>query len=956
MLVIATMNRHGYSDIHKLILALRGRYRFMAVAEAAAAAFSSALVCLILSGLLETFLYLQPAVKFPLFLFTAGIFPAVFAALLIIRLVVRHPDELALARMIEKASPSFRDRLISAVQLGGLEEHNLQGQSSELVDALVSSVAEECRTVDIRRVMPFATLAFPLRAVYSSLLVLLLVVILSPLNIVAGLYRLSHYDSVFPAPNRTTFHLIGLDDMIIRGGDFTIRGIVAGRNSDDLKIVYRQDGMSTWTVRPVKVSSKDGFFSALIEKPSRNFRVYLEAGGNRIPEHAVTVVERPDIESIESVYHYPAYTGLGDKKGENGSGYFRVLEGTVIDLTVTAGKPLRSMQAIWSDSTVTDFAVERTVGKASFTVKESRDFHFDLVDTQDIGNINPISYRVTALTDEPPRLEVLLPPPDANLPMTLIFPLAYRASDDYGLSLVELSYHLPFEDSWRKTVLKKSGISSPFEGLYEWDLSDVGLLPGDSVEYMVTVYDNDTVNGPKKADSGVRKVLAPSMEDMYGDLDEQREENITTLKDISERTKQDTERLDDVRKSVIDGKKMDWSDKNAIENAKDTMSSMQKDLSELSDTLEKMADNLNEEDMATLETIEQYRKISDLMDEIADGELKEALKRLTEASVNLDPKKLKEAIEKHKVSAEDIKKKLDRMIDLLEKVQTLQRFETAQRMLEDIAAEQAELERDYQDNPDDPALRRRQEKLAAETEKLKEELKAVAEELTEKFDMKTDELKEALEEFDAEKSMEMAAQNMSSGDRNAAKMNMNMSSKKLAGMMGEMSSFKSAMSQKNSEELKKRLFTALTDLIALSDKQEKFVYSLPASDPRFEIESSRQALELMDVFATTKRSMESLGELAVELSSVCYGMTSLIETSMKNAVDDYATGRGAQGAKNADTALRDMNKTVFILTEMMSGGSGGSGGMPGDLMQMLGQMAGNQLSLQSADDAGRHEQ
>jgi hypothetical protein len=64
-----------------------------------------------------------------------------------------------------------------------------------------------------------------------------------------------------------------------------------------------------------------------------------------------------------------------------------------------------------------------------------------------------------------------------------------------------------------------------------------------------------------------------------------------------------------------------------------------------------------------IETLEKYSRISNLMDQIAEGEMKDALRRLTQAGAQLDPRMLKEAIEQHKVSSADIKKKLDRIIE-----------------------------------------------------------------------------------------------------------------------------------------------------------------------------------------------------------------------------------------------------------------------------------------------------
>ena len=65
--------------------------------------------------------------------------------------------------------------------------------------------------------------------------------------------------------------------------------------------------------------------------------------------------------------------------------------------------------------------------------------------------------------------------------------------------------------------------------------------------------------------------------------------------------------------------------------------------------------------MIALETLERYEEVSRLMEELADGPLKEALEQLSRAAAEMDPAEMKKLLDSHSITAEELRERLPRV-------------------------------------------------------------------------------------------------------------------------------------------------------------------------------------------------------------------------------------------------------------------------------------------------------
>jgi hypothetical protein len=193
--------------------------------------------------------------------------------------------------------------------------------------------------------------------------------------------------------------------------------------------------------------------------------------------------------------------------------------------------------------------------------------------------------------------------------------------------------------------------------------------------------------------------------------------------------------------------------------------------------------------------------------------------------------------------------------------------------------------------------------------------------------------------------MHETSRSLEKGEREKSRKGMDAANTKLSEMLKKMDALDAAMRGTNTREVKNRILTAATELLAVSESQEKLLGEFPGKTADA---LAKKQLEIMDGFGKAERSMSALGAVSFELSSVLDQVSTVISMTMKNAVDFLSSGNAKGGEQTARSALGMLNKTVLFLAGLLkeSNEPGQGKGMAGDLMQQLQMIAGDQQSLQ----------
>ena len=311
-------------------------------------------------------------------------------------------------------------------------------------------------------------------------------------------------------------------------------------------------------------------------------------------------------------------------------------------------------------------------------------------DALGLANPNPLEYRIRALPDEAPFIRLLEPGEDTDLDESMKENLRFSALDDYGLGPVSLVWQASRRPgaTERRTLLTPEGVRTEAEGRFEWDLSTLDLLPGDTVTYHLEVRDNNTLDGPSVSRTRDYVFRFPTLGEMYAEMDEQQGSSLEDLSDVAKEAKRIESKVEEVSREILKQGDSSWENSRDVERSLQAQEQLAEKLKETRESIDSNLQDLAQSDFATLEALQKMERIRDLLDEVTNKEMKEALDKLREALKEANPYQKQQDLAEFDKSQEDLQKQLDRILENLQQFRLDERMKAAVRRMEELAARQ----------------------------------------------------------------------------------------------------------------------------------------------------------------------------------------------------------------------------------------------------------------------------
>lgn len=194
-------------------------------------------------------------------------------------------------------------------------------------------------------------------------------------------------------------------------------------------------------------------------------------------------------------YRYPAYTGLESRTVPGATGDIAAPAGTEVAITTRADRDVEAAALIVNGARLPLVAKGREL-TGSLIVDDPGQYHVAFLRGTRLVAEGP-DLSITVEVDQSPQVRLTSPREAVELdPTEQRLPLVYEASDDFGLSALELVYRVGGGEEKRQSLKPDDGRTT--RGHFDWDLRGLSLRPGQSVSYFLEATDNDAVKGPKK--------------------------------------------------------------------------------------------------------------------------------------------------------------------------------------------------------------------------------------------------------------------------------------------------------------------------------------------------------------------------------------------------------------------------------------------------------------------------
>lgn len=461
------------------------------------------------------------------------------AARWLVRPLRSPPDDLSLARRVERRHPELAGRLLATLELaprlGGLRE------GGGYVRALAGETARLTHTAAWREVVP----ADGVRRLAWR--------VLPALILAAGLglaWRTATWPLLqraflveVPRPLRTRVVDVQAPRLVGRGDDvpWVVRaeGIVPRRAFVEVELAA--GGRQRLELPPVP--GRRGMFSNTLIAATENLVARVRAGDGAAGPFAVEVVPRPAFRSLAAVVEPPAYTGLGPTN--------RALDDLVLlrgsrvrlegELTGPVAAAELHLAGLETSSPLAPDTNATRLG-AEFTADDSRltGFRIALRDPRGIASRDDALYRVQLVADRPPQVRLVAPARREELATArAVIPVGIEAKDDFGVGALRVVVR-PAETTNAPTraIELDLGGEAPraLNRRYDLQLAQLNPPPQPGVlwELWVEAEDRNNLTGPGVGRSERRIIRVVTDEEKRADLLSRANDSLSTLNDVAD--------------------------------------------------------------------------------------------------------------------------------------------------------------------------------------------------------------------------------------------------------------------------------------------------------------------------------------------------------------------------------------------------------------------------------------
>jgi hypothetical protein len=829
--------------------------------------------------------------------------------------IISHDEA---ASIIGKHFSNVQDKLLNVLQLRRAES-NAGNTSPALIQASINQKISELRPVpftsaiDLRQNRKYAKYAL------IPLLIIITIIFTNAGIITESANRLAHPGEFFEANAPFKFEIQNKDLKAVENEDFPLDVKMTGKEIPQ-SVSILVDGNEYPLTREGTI--KFNYIFRNLQK-SKTFRLF--ADGFTSKEYTLEVLPNPIVLNFDVELHYPKYT---KKKDE-------VLKNTG-DLVIPAGT-----NVVWRFNTRATKNFRFALSDSSYTLKPTGENAFSFsrrfldsrnyslhTENEFLKSKDSIRYSINVIPDLYPAIAV-----DEKKDSTSRLKMYFtgEVKDDYGFTRLAFVYHtLSKKDSTGKEIADKTiTVNMPVSNslqrdqfYYYWDLSKLGIIAGDEIEYYFEIADNDGVHGAKTTRTQRMLYHAPTEQE----LKEQDNANNKKTEDELEASLAESQALqkdiDDMYKKLMEKKSLSWEDKKKIEELKNRQKELQQKIDNVKQQQAQNSQQQSEFMPNDPEAAAKQEEINKLFDQLATDDMKKMIAQMEALLQNADKNKMQKSLDEMKQENKDTQKDLDRTLNLFRDLQVQKKMDDAIKDLDKMQKQQDSLSK--QSAEKNLSKEKQQENKAAQDslnkkfEQFRKDMDALQEE-NQKLETPHDIPNTDLKEMEIQQQQREGSQNQNEGSPKKA----SDSQKKAADKMSELSSQLQAAQQKMQEEEATEDMQAirqlLSNLIQLSFDQEALmakVKNTSVNDPQY-TSLAREQKKLRDDSKMIEDSLLALSKRNPKISPLVNKEITNINMNMDRAQTSLGDRNTSEAQNREQQAMTSINNLALMLNESL---------------------------------------
>ncbi len=805
-----------------------------------------------------------------------------------------------------------RDTLTNVLQLQRISAET--DGASALLEAAIDQKIRKISPVPFTRAIDFRSNRKYLKYALPPVFVLIILLLTAPNVITGPSKRLVDFSSVYERPAPFTFEILNASLDAVQQEDYQLDVKLNGEEVPaEVTIVindykYKLERENT------------ALFHYLFKNPQQNIDFFFEAEGFKSQLYTLRVVARPQVLNFEMLLHYPAYLQKKDEVLQN-SGDIIVPEGTQVNWR------LKTRDTRWVQFRFPGKTAELTPlagGLFSYTMVCRQSMNYSVKTKNDhFANRDSMQYMISVMADQYPGITVEQFK-DSVYDKRLYF--SGDIHDDYGVSALQFKYILR-KSGEENDAGDTAGIRSvPFQpGLtqqtfyYFLDLGELGLSAGDEVEYFFEVWDNDGVNGHKSTRSQHRVFKAPTADELEAQTERSNEQIRQDMEEAIRQAQQLQREIDKVDRKLTEKKTLSYQEKKQIQGLMDKQQELQQQIDQLK--LENQQNNIREQEYKQVdpEILEKQKQLEKLFDEIMTDEMKELFRKLQEMMDKLNKDDVKKALDQMKLTNEDIKKELDRNLELFKQLEVDKKLQDNIDKLDQLHEEQKKLADESRNSKTESKnIKEKQDALNKQFDELRKEMdtlqqKNSALENPQKMP-DTDEQEQQIQQ-----QMQQSSEQLQDGKKSNASKSQESAAEQMKQLSENLKKMQQDMEMEQQAEDIQALRQILENLVRVSFSQEDLMNELKntsVSDPRY-VRMMAQQKDIKDHVSMIGDSLYALSRRQPMIESYVNREMSDIRTNLDRTLESLHNRTSPATATYQQYVMTSVNDLALMLAEIL---------------------------------------
>ena len=789
-------------------------------------------------------------------------------------------------------------------------------------------------------------------------------------------YRITKIQETFSAPKPFKLLSMSGEIHIIGGEDAEIYIQAYPTYPDTLHLKLTPSQVSTQKRDSLELDFfatpvEDGIFYFKLPELFQDYVYYAtvqskhfwEAWGtvSSLPD-TIFVTDRPKFEKFLITTQPPSYSKLKTTTQEGNIALVEGLKGSIARVEITSNRILEESYINLSD-TIIDLSIDYNKAEGQFSLIEDGKFTVNLVDKRGITNRDPIPYTISILPDSKPSISIIKPSPITELGDDQIVQIELEVSDDYGFTDLQLAYEVrrptylltdPYVSMFIINSLVKDSLNQKIN--FEWDLTDMQLMPDDEVHFHLELTDNDIISGPKKTTSSSYIIQVPSLTDLYEDIEEYQNNLADNMIDDLKNIDKIKDRFKNLELKMLKKNDIDWNEEQSIKSLLEETLDEIKNLEETANKMETIAEQAEKHKLFSTDLIEKFKELSELINEILPEDLLKNLQSLDQSLENIDLNSLKNILKDLSQNMDEIENGLDRYLEIFKRLQAEQKLDEISKRMQQLFEQQKAIDKQISDAS--PEEKDDLSNIAQEELRNIEELDNIlsltkdAAKTMEQFSGETaislEKLMDSEPATAAQSDLEETQKSLMNADPFEATISSSSSLKNIEKMMDEISAIQNDFNKREVQEMVEKFQDILQDVLYLSTQEEELINSvnqLSRNSPRLRDYARKQQLIQDQLNRVTQKMLQLSSETFAITPDIGRGIGKA-NAAMEKAKSKLTSRNLSETRSSQSIAMEGLNEaSLGLFNSMTKMQSSGSASGFEQFLQMMQQMAGKQQAI-----------